>query len=147
MEKNLKKKANAKSTVVTVATVVAPVKAVYDAKSGVYTQKQSLGIKLMISSNGLSAIVNGIYVPLTNNNGKAGFKSQLNKETRIRNRYDAESANVKIGIADAKAQKAMEYLQARYSITSKDYNLLVDLARAGIPLMTKKERLKNSAKA
>lgn len=140
MEKNLAKKANSKSTVATVATVIESVKAVYDAKKGIYTTKASLGIKLMLSSTGLSAIVNGIYVPLTNDgNGKCTFKSMLAKEGIIRKKYDAESATLKLDVSDAKAQAAIEYLQAKYSITSRDYNLLVDLARKGIPLMTKKE--------
>lgn len=127
------------------ATVIETVKpAGYDKKSKTYATKGIVGIALELNDKGLFAIVGSVRVVLApNKEGKATFKAYVSKVKG----YDELSTNFKDDKAKGTLKAAQTYLKARYAIQDKDYSLLVELARKGTPLLTKKEReaLKKSA--
>lgn len=102
-----------------------------------------IGISLMLSDSGLKAIVGGVYVGIGNNNGKCCLKDYDVKKAR--KGYDSLSADYRESKGVGAYNAACTYLKARYSILDKDYDKLVALARAGVPLRTKSERKQASA--
>ena len=102
-----------------------------------------IGISLMLSDSGLKAIVGGVYVGIGNNNGKCCLKDYDVKKAR--KGYDSLSADYRESKGAGAYNAACTYLKARYSILDKDYDKLVELARAGVPLRTKAERKQASA--
>ena len=123
------------------------VKAEYDRSTKSYATLGTLGIALTLTDRGLIARVEkigcNVGIGVDPETGKAILKD-----------FEAPKAYAKLdelSRAAATAPKAAtylsacKYLEARYSITQKDYATLVELARAGKRLMTKAERKQSKA--
>ena len=121
------------------ATAYAGTKAVYDRKAKEYTEKASYGIKLELTDSGLTAIVSGIRVGIGVENGKCTLKPYAFDEKKAR-KLDADSKALKKGKQEEPYKAACKYIEAKYSITQREYTDMVKLARSGVALMTKAER-------
>lgn len=121
------------------ATAYAGTKAVYDRKAKEYTEKASYGIKLELTDSGLTAIVSGIRVGIGVENGKCTLKAYAFDEKKAR-KLDADSKALKKGKQEEPYKAACRYIEAKYSITQREYADMVKLARSGVALMTKAER-------
>ena len=119
----------------------------YDRASKSYDKLGTLGIELVLTDSGLYAKVEKIGckvgIGVNPETGKATYKDF--ESPKSYSKLDELSRDAALTPKKASWASACAYLEARYSLTQKDYKALVELARSGKRLMTKAERKASKA--